>query len=158
MKESPDQQALREKLLPGKISAEGFLGNDSRSPHEIILDDEAAVTRLGVSHAAIAGRMQGLTEAGKAGLGRPVLVENRLQVTVIEVMGQIPCPFSDNFHADKRVTRVVDQKTGRTASWSDLNLHMIGSHGFYEGHGSFFRVDPAEIVAIIGIPNAAAAE
>jgi hypothetical protein len=33
--------------------------------------------------------------------------------------------------------------------WSDLSIHLIGAHGFFEGRGSFFRLEPAELVAIL---------
>jgi hypothetical protein len=34
---------------------------------------------------------------------------------------------------------------GRTISWTDLNIHMIEAHGFFEGKGSFFRIEPIEL-------------
>ncbi|MHC5179457.1 MAG: hypothetical protein ACYSOS_02915 [Planctomycetota bacterium] len=34
-------------------------------------------------------------------------------------------------------------------SWTDLNIHMIAEHSFFEGTGAFFRIEPAEIISIL---------
>jgi len=152
MKENPEQQALRQKLLPGKLSAEGFLGDDMRSPAEIIQEDAAELARLGVTAAGLAARMSELTELGKNELGRPVW-SGDLEVTVIDAMGGIPCPFSDAHRADKRLTQVKNIKTGQESRWSDLNIHMLAQHGFCEGRGSFFRLEPADLVKLFNIES-----
>jgi hypothetical protein len=149
MKENPEQQALRSKLAPGVFSAEGFLGSDTRSPAEIIQTDSLTAEKLGFSHHQLAARMRQLTEAGKSGLGRRVVVDSFLAVTVTDAMGAIPCPFSDNYRASKQITQVENLRTGQTATWSDLNIHMIEKHGFYEGQGSAFRIEPATIASLI---------
>lgn len=150
MKETPEQKDQKEKLLPGTISAEGFLGDDSRGLADIIRDDLAVVERLGFTQQKLAGRMRELTEAGKTGLGRQVEVDGKFAVTVTDVMGAIPCPFSDNYRTTKQVTQVTSLLSGQTWRWSDLNIHMIGEHGFFEGLGSPFRMDPEELVQLIG--------
>lgn len=150
MKENPEQQALRLKLLPGKLSAEGFLGEDQRSPSEIIQEDAATLARLGTSAADLAARLRELTELGKNGLGRPVC-NGDFEVTVTDAMGGIPCPFSDAHRADKRLTQVTNIKTGQEARWSDLNIHMLERHGFCEGRGSFFRLEPDDLVKLFNL-------
>ena len=135
--------------MPGKFSAEGFLGEDSRSLDEIIREDLAVVERLGLTLQELAGRMRKLTEAGKAGLGRPVDVDGKITVTVTDDRGAIPCPFSDNFRTAKQVTEAKNLQSGLTLRWSDLNIHMIGEHGFFEGLGSPFRMDPEKLVELI---------
>lgn len=148
MKENPDQELLRQKLQPGKLSAEGFLGHDARRPDEIIRDDAQIFEQLGTTPQALASRMRELTEAGKAGLGRPVRVGD-LEVTVTDAMGGIPCPFSDAFRADKRQTHAVSCRTGAEAAWSDLNIHMLEKHGFCEGRGSYFRLEPETLLSLM---------
>jgi hypothetical protein len=149
MSKHSDQARLRDNLMPGKISAEGFLGSDQRNPEQIIAADSRKVSELGISHQALACRMQLLTDAAVEGLGQPLFVDG-LQVTVVEARGLIPCPFQDHYSACKRITYVLDPHTGRTAHWSDLNIHLIAQHGFYEGEGSYFRIDPSALLDIIG--------
>ncbi len=149
MKESPDQKALRDRLMPGKISAEGFLGEDRRLPGEIIAEDLAVLNRAGITQQEAADRLAQLTEAGKPALGAPVDFNEYLQVTVTDDRGSIPCPFADAYRAPKRLTEVVDRHSGQTWQWSDLNIHMIRDHGFFEGRGSYFRIEPEQVLKLL---------
>ena len=149
MKQSPELQHIQDNMQPGILSAEGFLGYDTRNLSDILAEDSSTVERLGITDKAIAERMRYFTEKGKSGLGNPVVVNQIFQVTVEDHRGFIPCPFSDNFSAEKRNTRVVNLITNRSVQWSDLNVHMIEKHGFYEGNGSFFRIEPAEVVEVL---------
>jgi|WetSurMetagenome_2_1015567.scaffolds.fasta_scaffold244285_2 hypothetical protein len=146
---------LRANLLPGAISAGGFLGADPRSLAEIIAADAQTVANCGTSDVAIAARLRQLTAAGEAGLGRPVLVDGHLEVTVSDTRGLIACPFADGRGEHKRLTSVVDCRTGRSLGWSDLNIHLIECHGFYEGKGAAFRVEPLALAEILGLARTA---
>ena len=150
MKQSPNLQDIQEAMKPGSLSAEGFLGKDDRSLSDILQADQQTVRRLGVTHQAIAAAMRRLTEVAKTGLGKPVELEGQYEATDDEFMGRLPCPFRDNFKAEKRITTVRNLATGQTMSWSDLNIHMIEAHGFYEGLGSHYRLDPATLVDFLG--------
>jgi hypothetical protein len=149
MKQTPEQNSIEANLLPGAISADGFLGDDTRSLIDIIRADQAVVAHLSLSSQTIAARLHELTEKGKTGLGRPVLVDDHLEITVEDYMGSIPCPFRDYASFDKQLTTCKDITSGRTIRWSDLNIHMIEAHGFYEGRGSPFRVEPADVGEIL---------
>ena len=149
MKETPEQKVQNDILLPGKFSGEGFLGDDNRHLAEIIQDDLTVVERLGFTPQELAERMRALTEAGKTGLGRPVDVDGKIAVTVSDDRGTIPCPFSDNYRTTKQTTQATNLKSGLTLRWSDLNIHMIGEHCFFEGLGSPFRIDPDQLVELI---------
>ena len=149
MKESPEEKRLRDRMQPSRMSSDGYLGSDTRSPAEIIEEDCAVLTRRSSSPAALAARMASLTECGAAGLGRPVQIDG-LEVTVTEDRGKLPCPFSDAWFAGKRITLVRRISDGRTIYWSDLNIHMIEKHGFFEGRGTWFRIEPDELLDMIG--------
>jgi hypothetical protein len=149
MKKTPDQQRAQENLAPGPLSADGFVGTDPRDLSAIVAADQETVDRLGTTHAAIAEGLRRLTRIGAAEFGRPVAVGPSLEVAVEESRGTIPCPFSDASRSLKRYSVLTDAATGRTLSWTDLNLHLIERHGFYEGQGSPFRVDPAEAAALL---------
>jgi hypothetical protein len=36
-------------------------------------------------------------------------------------------------------------------SFTDLHIHLIGVHGFYEGRGTPFRLEPGDLVAILEV-------
>jgi len=151
MKQRPELQAIQANMLPGKFSADGFLGEDDRSLADILLEDQKAVDRLGLTHEAIAARMCALTEQGKSGLGKPITIDNAYEVVVEDYMGRIPCPFRDNRGNDKRSTTVRRLSDGKVLGWTDLSIHMIDQHGFYEGRGSAYRLEPAELADFLGL-------
>ncbi|MDW7658658.1 MAG: hypothetical protein SCM11_15935 [Bacillota bacterium] len=149
MKQTPEQKSIEANLQPGTISADGFLGDDTRNLTDIIRADQAIVNRLSLSHQTIAARLRELTAKGRNGLGRPVLVDDHLEIIVEDYMGSIPCPFRDYTHFSKQLTTCKDKNSGRSIRWTDLNIHMIEVHGFYEGRGSPFRVEPADVGEIL---------
>lgn len=149
MKQTPRLQAIQVNMQPGSLSAQGFLGDDSRNLADILSSDQSEVDRLKLSHQMIAAKMQELTDTGKAGLGKPVRLNNDYEIAVEDYMGKIPCPFQDSRMLDKCHTCAVNLKNGKQYCWTDLNIHMIKEHGFYEGKGSCFRIDPREIAEFL---------
>lgn len=151
MKNCTDIIKVQENMKPGCFSAHGFLGEDKRSLADILEFDDQTVKRLGFTHVEIADRMDYLTYHGKAGLGSPVIIDSIYEIVVEDFRGLIPCPFSDSHHAHKQNTRVKNLSSGKIIYWTDLNIHMIREHGFYEGNGSAFRVEPSDITSILGM-------
>ena len=49
MKENPAEQTIRDRLGPGLISVEGFLGNDKRPLADIIAADVGEVEAAGLT-------------------------------------------------------------------------------------------------------------
>jgi hypothetical protein len=68
---------------------------------------------------------------------------------VDEAKGFLVCPWVHPGRFDKRVTTLKNIESGKTIRWSDLNIHLIARHGFFEGIGSAFRLEPAEFVRLI---------
>ena len=58
MKQMPGLDKVQANMHPGVISLEGFLGDDARKLADILIEDDAAVRRLGLTHARIAAGMQ----------------------------------------------------------------------------------------------------
>ncbi|MBM4147812.1 MAG: hypothetical protein FJ224_02030 [Lentisphaerae bacterium] len=150
MKQTPEMDSVQAEMAPGRISAAGFLGADQRRLADILSDDDAAVRRLGLTHQGIADRMRELREAGKSGLGEEVDVPPDHVVRIAGVRGKIPCPFHDGVF-EKVNTIVRNVKSGREIVFTDLSVHMIEAHGFYEGRGSPFRNDPAVLAEVLGV-------
>ncbi|MBE0601690.1 MAG: hypothetical protein IH607_07865 [Firmicutes bacterium] len=151
MKQSPELERIQNNMMPGALSAHGFMGEDSRKLTDIIQSDLKTLAQLGITQEALADRMEEMTAKGLQGLGRPVTTDTRFEIAVEEYKGEIPCPFQDKAKANKRQTRVRRLDTGSTIRWTDLNIHMIRDHGFFEGHGSAYRLDPAELAGFLGM-------
>ncbi|PID57215.1 hypothetical protein CSB45_08275 [candidate division KSB3 bacterium] len=149
MKQSPQDKQLYENFQPGKITKEGFLGNDRRQIHDIIEADERILSQLGVSREQIADRLQYFIEEGKKGIETPVELEGFI-TTVIWRRGMLPSPFGDPkrlYH--KLVATVVNTSQQKELTYTQLNVHMIRDHGFFEGKGSLYRLEPEEVVELL---------
>ena len=147
MKQDPRLQIVENNMRQGVLATYAFLGSDTRSLADILHADQMAVQELGTDHRNIAAGLRNLTDVGLREIGVPVTVKGFYQVTVEEFKGVIPCPFGDNFQARKVLTQVSSPT--RTLYWSDLNVHMIEEHGFYEGIGARYRIDPRAIVELL---------
>jgi hypothetical protein len=146
MKQSPDMKKLEQMLRSSVLVVGGFMGDDPRPVTEIIDQDAATLARLDVTPQQIAARMQEITDAAIKGLGNWVEIAAGHETKVDEARGIIPCPWSDGRHFPKRVTILKLAPAGRQLQWSDLNIHLIGKHTFFEGKGSYFRTEPEELV------------
>jgi hypothetical protein len=149
MKESPPDKKLDEVLRSSKLVAGGFMGHDTRSASEIVDADAAELSRGGFTKEQAAARMRHITRIAKSGLGTWVRVDDNLEAKVDEARGRLVCPWPHPGRFAKRVTSVRVIATGMSIRWSDLNIHLIGEHGFFEGKGSSFRIEPKDLVAII---------
>jgi hypothetical protein len=151
MKQTAEMNRYQESMRPGHITLKGMLGEDQRNLVDILIDDDAEVRRIGTTHGAIAARMQILRDHGVRGLGNSITVEDHFEVRVDSVRGKLPCPFEDGI-IQKTFTQVMNLRTGAQITYTDLHIHMIQFHGFYEGYGSDFRLDPQTLVEVLEVP------
>ncbi|MBW8002805.1 MAG: hypothetical protein FVQ80_12415 [Planctomycetes bacterium] len=149
MKQSPQMQKLEEILRQSKLSAHGFLGSDKRNLSEIIDTDIAQVARFNVTPSQIAEKMQQITDTAIKGLGTWVEIDDKRLAKVDEAKGSIVCPWPHPAKFAKRVTTMKIIETGDSQSWSDLNIHLIARHSFFEGKGSDFRIEPEKLIALL---------
>ncbi len=149
MKESPQMQKLEQILRSSKLVAGGFMGNDSRSVIEVINTDVYQVSKLGYTMEQIVARMQEITDTAKTGLGTWIKIDDKLQAAVEEAKGSLICPWPHPGRYVKRITTVKRLDSGETIRWSDLNIHLIAVHSFFEGRGSAFRIEPEKLINVI---------
>ena len=151
MKQTPQEKKIYDNFKPGKITKEGFLGDDTRHIHDIIEEDVHTLARLGVTQEQIADRLQYFIEEGKKGLETPVDLGD-FTTQVIWRRGMLPSPFGDPkrlYH--KIVATVFNKHLNKELRYTQLNVHMIRDHGFFEGKGSVFRLEPEDLVEILEI-------
>ena len=149
MKESPQDKKLEEMLRSSKLVSGGFMGSDTRSVSEIIDSDIAEISKSGFTTRQIAVRMKEITNRAIPGLGNWAEIDNKRLVKVDEAKGSLVCPWPHPGRFAKRVTNVKVIETGQIIKWSDLNIHLIEEHGFFEGRGAAFRIEPGELIEII---------
>ena len=151
MKQTPQMKKIEANMQPGVITLHGFLGGDERDLATIIDADNAVVRRKGLTHEQIAARMEELSKEGLKGLGEFIKIESGFEVKVDSVRGKLPCPFGHPGIFAKVNTTVRNIKLDREITYTLLHLHLIGEHGFYEGKGSPFRLEPRELIEILEI-------
>ena len=150
MKQSPRDKKLEEVLRSTRLVAGGFMGTDPRHPIEIIEQDTAALENLGVTTGQLAQRMRELTELAKPRLGTWIDdAFGKIRIKSEDFKGTLVCPWPHPGFYEKRITTVEHLQTHQQIIWTDLNIHMIEEHGFFEGKGAFFRIEPKEIVSIL---------
>jgi hypothetical protein len=149
MKESPRMQRLDDVLRSSRLVAGGFMGSDTRSADEIINDDAVRMAGLAVTTDEIASRMRQITKKARGGLGTWVRIDNNLRAMVHDAKGRLTCPWPHPGEFDKTVTTVGRIDSPDAIRWADLNIHMIAEHGFFEGRGSPFRIEPDKLIRII---------
>jgi hypothetical protein len=147
MKMAYDEQAAAARMRPGALTAAGFLGDDPRSPADIIAADEAAAAALGLDWAAAADVLALWLRRGAAGLGADVDLGGGLTAVSDEARGRLACPFRDGVYPKNAVA--VSDGTGGRLILSDLSIHLWRAHRFCQGRGSPFRLEPALVAAWI---------
>ena len=149
MKKTSQMKKLEKMLHGSKFSAGGFMGIDKRSLYEIIDTDAADMGRLEHTKEDIATRMTQLSELAETGLGSWIKIDEYLRVRISDTRGQIPCPWAHGFRCSKAITTVERLDTNAQIQWSYMNIHLIKEHGFFEGKGAEFRLEPRELIEII---------
>lgn len=145
MKPTPEEERLMNNFLPGKISKDGFLGSDSRHIHDIVEEDMRILEALDVDRTYLADRLHFFIRSGRQGLGMPV-EEEGYRIEVNWQRGMLPCPFGEPGLHPKLMAVVTHSASGKTIRYSQLSVHLIRRHGFFGGKGSFFRLEPRELV------------
>ncbi len=146
---SPELQRLEAVLRSSKFASRGYLGSDRRYVEDVIETDARRVFERGYTISRVARRMRQITEIARRGLETTVQIEDGLVGEVTEVRGKVPCPWPHPGLYNKTVTTVTRTDNGKTIRWSDLSIHMIEAHGFFEGKGAFFRVEPDDLIDVI---------
>ncbi len=152
MKQSPQFTRIQEQMRPGVITLEGFLGTDERNLIDILVEDDGTVRRNGLSHEKIASRMQYFRDKGLDGLGEFLSVDDHFAVRVDSVRGKLPSPFGGPGMYEKVNTTVRNLKKDIEVTYTDMHIHFVRDHGFYEGKGSTFRLEPERLIETLEVP------
>ena len=151
MKESPQLRQVEERMRAGRITRDGFLGTDRRPLAQILDEDANTVSRLGLTHEQIADRLQHFMDEGAGGLGTTVVVDDIFEVRVESVRGMLPCPWPGHGLFRKTNVYLKNTETGEEMVYTAMQVHTISAHGFYEGRGSPYRIDPVRAKRILGL-------
>jgi hypothetical protein len=149
MKENPAEQIIRNRLEPGALSIEGFLGRDGRPLADIIAADTAEVEAAGLTVDELGAFLEKLHETADAGWeGRVPACDGRVSVRSDETLGQTPSPFPGGAQCHNAVVGDKPADGNDLLNFTPLDAHLIRAHGFFEGKGSRYRIEPKELIAL----------
>lgn len=150
---APVEAEMYAHLGPSRISAQGFLGEDARDWEDILADDGRILERLGVTRDQLVQALrEAFDQAMQAG-GDPVEIRTGVMAESLECRGRVPSPFQGEGTFPKHQVRVFRQDGSQPLVITPLALHLIERHGFFQGIGSPFRIDPARAVALLGLAD-----
>ncbi|MEJ5274149.1 MAG: hypothetical protein WH035_08465 [Spirochaetota bacterium] len=151
MKQDLFYSKVQERMKKGNLVLNGFLGEDKRNLVDIIDDDNEKVKRLGLTHEIIAEKLIEFKEIGLKGLEQFVDYKDHFKIKVEIYRGKLPCPFGEKGIYQKSEIIVINTKINEQIKYSDLSIHLIKEHGFYQGIGSPYRLDPEKLVKVLEI-------
>ncbi len=137
-------------MAPGVITAEGFLGTDTRSLSTIIDEDSQMMRILEIDAAELATKLRYFMAEGGKGLGEPVTVDSEWLVKTDEARGHLACPWEDGIHRKVNVT-VERKDTGEKIFFTALSIHLLEAHSFLEGRGSSYRLNLESVKHVLKI-------
>ncbi len=149
---------LEDRMRPGNMaengSVSGFLGEDERLIDVLVADNEFVRNR-GLEHRELAiPLIQISNRATELGFFGPVEFEHartKWRVTVDASRGYQYSPFDDGTKTSVEF-EVTNLGNERTLKFSGLVPLMIERYGFYEGEGTRYRVEPSDIIKLLGLP------
>lgn len=149
MIQSPLLDLAENNMRPCGGLSHSYLGNDQRKLSRILADDQLTVNSLGLSHEVIATKLQEITERARQGWGDPVNLDDIFEVEFHEARGVISCPWGHPGLYRKSHIKLKHIDSGLIIVWSDLGIHFIEQHGFYQGRGSPYRLEPKQLKKIL---------
>jgi hypothetical protein len=155
MKQTEELKKAQASMQAGVITVEGFLGFDNRPLADIIQHDEEEFARLHLDWGTVATKLHELLQKGSAGLGEPTTVDQTWLIRVDETRGTLPSPWDGEgiFHKVNCEIRRLDKAgkpEGKILLYNELSLNLLEKHHFLQGRGSHFRLEPADVKAVLG--------
>lgn len=142
MKLSPTDKIIQDKMKPGILTAEGFLGTDKRTFRDIIAEDMKLVNTFERNLEDIAQRMEYLMEKSFLSYDSSIVIDDKYEVKYNSYRGILLSPFPRAGRFGKATIQVTNLKNHMSVVWTPLHVHFIRDYGFFEGVGSKFRVEP----------------
>lgn len=144
---------LEKDMRPGAKSevgsVAGFLGPDEKLLDVLAADNMYVVDELGLTHQELAKHLHAIGTIGRWQVaqkkeGTEFIYHGRRFKVKMESFRQ-PSPFKDGTSCTTNV-ELENLDTGKKLFYALLVPYMIERYGFYEGKGTFFRVEPRTVI------------
>jgi hypothetical protein len=151
MKQSPRERELHKRLEPSKFSSKGFLGEDQRALEEIIAEDHRMLEQLNITKEQLVNVLKEAYKKAKAGLGTQVNLAPGVTAFHHESRGRIPSPFQGDGVFEKGEAIVTFNDPSDKIVVTALSIHLIEKHDFFQGRGSYYRIEPSSALKLLDI-------
>lgn len=143
-------------FYPGALSKGGFLGKDE-DLDTIIQTDADTLQRIGTTHDEVSNTLYALL--GYMHEGYVEDIPNRFRHFTLKLerwRGWQWCPFTGCIFNATAVCPYSDvdfiiknNQSGERVAGPGMIWHLIGTHHFFEGKGSSYRVDPEQLARVL---------
>jgi len=145
-----NDESMKKNLRASIFSADGFLGNDNRSPEEIIAADEQAMKERGIELRELVKLLKSAYQIARDALGVEVNLRPGITAVFYESMGRIPSPFLGDGVFEKGEVVIIETQTGLQLVLTPLGIHLIEKYHFFQGTGCRYRIDPIVVIELLG--------
>lgn len=154
-------EELEHRMRPGVFSIGGFLGEREKL-EDVMSHDQKILESMGVSFSEIGNSLANLLNAALASKNR---YENDMFVVELKLFpGFQICPWSINPHQEQcnygggvqfgSIDWVIFNKSAfASVSGPGLIVHLIRDHHFFEGLQSPYRINPIDLIKVLGIKH-----
>jgi hypothetical protein len=146
-------RVLERAMRPGVSSSAGFLGKDEKLLDVLAEDNRVVVEELGLTHQELARHLHAMGavwswQGANKQPETPFLYHGRkYRVHGMASRGFQPSPFEDDTKSGANV-KVTNLDNGKELWYGLLVPYMVERYGFYEGHGTKYRVEPRAVVDV----------
>ncbi len=144
-------QDVVDRMAAGVLCLEGFLGADRRTLEEVLDADAADAAALGLAHERIADRLADILDGAVAALGVPVEVAPGVVALWREAMGRIASPWPGEGTFPKGEVELTGPPADKEVRFTALSIHLIRRHGFYQGRGTRYRLEPERLARLLAL-------
>lgn len=146
-------EKFESRLYPNKSSQVGFLAPGQKLM-DVINSDREYLARRNITCTQIGNILDRITHRFQQ---RNMITDDKFEVIdSISFMGYQDCPFES---LDKEShgcigscdITVKNLRSGKTLFFPALAGHLIREHGFFQGPGTHYRVEPADVIEVFEI-------
>jgi hypothetical protein len=144
---------LEKAMRPKALSTAGFLGKDERLLDVLAEDNRYVVDERGLTHQELAKHLHAMGAVWRwqqkhKEAEAPFLYHGRkYRVKGEASRGFQPSPFDDDTKSGSNV-KVTNLETGKEMWYGLLVPYMLERYGFYEGHGTNYRLEPRKVLEV----------
>jgi hypothetical protein len=155
----PSIEEVEARMRPGVFSQGGFLGPDEVL-RDVIAGDEEVIRALGVTCEWIGERLEELISLTLEP-GKNRATSQDFKVLLERFKGFQMCPWSRAPHSHQCTAgggarfasidwEIINKRNKIRVRGPGLATHLIRDHHFFEGLDSPYRLDPKELVRLLG--------